>query len=219
MRSFLAAELGLLVLILATHAVAEEGAQRLRPLELGLSSGYSSVGLRHPGSLDFNSLWAIPLLLDIDYRVSKRWSAGMYGELGFIHNSAPDVEDVDQTLQGHHYRVGLEAIYHSAPERKVQPWFGIGLGFDALRATYRSRSTLPPFGSDLPDPGSSSPVRATGFEVGHAQLGIDFAFVPAFAFGPFVGGSVVAYGRRRGVESSEGFNVWSNLGLKATLRL
>jgi hypothetical protein len=52
------------------------------------------------------------------------------------------------------------------------------------------------------------------------QLGIDFAFLPWLAFGPFVGASVVAYGKRRGFdEPSDDFSVWSTIALKATLRL
>ena len=207
-------------LVWAGRASAEEAAPRRRPFEIGLSSGYSVVGFGHRlQAADFESLWAIPLLVDVGYRISKNWSIGAYGEVGFIDNSPSDVEDVDESIKGHHYRLGAEALYHSSPERRVQPWFGVGLGYDALRTTYRVRSTFPPVASARPDPGSSSPIRANGLEIGHAQLGIDFALVPGFAFGPFLGGSVVSYGNRRGIQSSDGFNVWSNIGLKATLRL
>jgi hypothetical protein len=200
------------------RAAAEGAATNARPFEIGISSGYSVIGFG--GRLrpaDIETLWAVPLFVALDYRISKHWSVGGYGEMGFIDTSADDVEDAEETIRGHHYRVGAEAIYHSSPERRVQPWFGLGLGYDALRTTYRSRSTYPPAGAM--DPGTSSPVRASGFELGHAQLGIDFALVPWLAFGPFFGGSVVSYGHRRGIEPSDGFNVWSNIGLRATLRL
>lgn len=200
-------------------ASAEEGPAYPRRFEVGLSSGYSSASFgKALASEGFDSLWAIPLTVDLDYRFAKHWSAGVYGELGFINNSAPDVEDVDETIKGQHFRLGVEALYHSALDRRVQPWFGVGLGYDALRATYRERSTYLPIGAvDTGDPGRS--IRASGFELGHVQLGIDFALVPGFAFGPFVGASVVAYGGRRGFFSSDDCNVWSNVGLKAALRL
>ena len=217
MRAFLVIGLGALLFLAGGRASAADVAAR--PFELGLSSGYSSGGVRHdPHSAAFDTLWAIPLFLDLDYRLSKHWSVGAYGEVGFIDIS-PDVEDAEESTQGHHYRFGVEAIYHSAPERRVQPWLGAGFGFDALRATYRIRSTFPPFDGAPPDPGSSSPVRASGFELVHAQLGIDFVVAPAFAIGPFVGASVVAYRNRRGIASSEDYTVWANIGLKATLRL
>lgn len=202
----------------AAQASAEELAPRLLPVEIGLGSGYSSAGFGAGPLPGYERVWAIPLSLDVAQRVSKYWSLGAYAEVGFIDDSKSDVPSVDDTLRGHHYRVGFEALYHSAPQRKVQPWLGLGLGYDAVRATHRVRVTSAPVGDEAPDPGSSAPVRASGFEIGHAELGIDFAVLPAFAFGPFLGGSVVAYGDRRGIAGSD-LNVWSKLGLKATLRL
>ena len=205
----------------ALGASAQELEQSSRPrrFEVGSSSGYSSAGFGHAlAGEGFDSLWAIPLTVDLDYRFGKHWSAGVYGELAFIDNSNPDVEDVDETIKGQHFRLGVEALYHSALERKVQPWFGVGLGYDALRATYRERSTYLPIGAvDTGDPDRS--IRASGFELGHVQLGIDFVLVPGFAFGPFLGASVVAYGARRGFRSADDFNVWSNIGLKAAFHL
>lgn len=219
LRSVSALSVALFCWSSAGQAAAAEGEPRSRPVELGLSSGYSVVGFGHRLQADdFDTLWAIPLLVDVGYRASKHWTFGAYGELGFIDNS-PEVEDADESISGHHFRVGAQAIYHSSPERRVQPWFGVGLGYDALRTTYRSRSTLPPLAGARPDPGISYPIRADGFELGHAQLGIDFAFVPWLAFGPFFSGSVVSYGNQRGIQRSDGFNVWSNICLKATLRL
>jgi hypothetical protein len=215
LKSCLAFGFALVVLVLGVHASAKEAEPRLRRFELGLSSGYSA---------GFLSLWAVPVTLDADYRLSQQWSVGAAGEVGFINASPGQAEDVDQSVKGHHFRVGVEALYHNASERRVQPWLGVGIGYDTLRATYRERSTLPPFGNAPPDPGSSSAVRASGFEVGHMQLGIDFVLGPAFAMGPFVGASVVAYRDRRGipivgVQPPGDFSVWSNIGLKATLRL
>ena len=218
MRFFLVFGCALSLSVSAAGASAQEASPSPRRFEVGLSSGYSVAGFKHLIA-DFDSLWAIPLTVDLDYRFAKHWSGGVYGELGFIDDSAPDVEDVDETIVGQHYRLGAEVLYHSALERHVQPWFGVGLGYDALRATYRARGTLlPQGGNETPEaPGVS--IRASGFEVGHVQLGIDFAFVPALSFGPFLGASVVAYGRRRGALSSDDVNVWSNIGLKAALHL
>ncbi|MES1179019.1 MAG: outer membrane beta-barrel protein [Myxococcales bacterium] len=221
MRYFLGLGFGLFVLVSGGRASAQE-APRARPFEIGVSSGYSAVGLGSRLSYaDIDSLWEVPLLIDVGYRVSKHFSVGAYGEVGFIDSTSDSVEDAEESLDGHHYRLGVEAIYHSAPERHVQPWLGVGLGYDTLRLNYHFRSTFPPFGNEPPDPGSSTPIRASGFELGHVQLGIDFALVPWLSFGPYVGASVVDYSKRRGFAepSEDDFSVWSTIALKATLRL
>src|SRR3954452_10165825 len=97
MRAWRGLGLAVAVVIVARQASAEErapsepkqeAARRPHRLEIGLSRGYSTVNRgAHERASDFETLWAIPLLLDLDYRVSKHWSIGAYGELGFINNS------------------------------------------------------------------------------------------------------------------------------------
>jgi hypothetical protein len=217
LRFFLAAGLGLVGSMWGRPAGADGAAPR--PLEIGLSGGYSNVGFgdRGQGSADLGSLWAIPLLLDVDYRLSKHWSVGAYGEVGFIDDDKGDVSGVEETIRGHHYRVGAEAIFRVQPGRRFEPWLGFGLGYDALTATHVVGGGAATLDGDASGPDSA--IRARGFELGHVQLGVDFALLPALALGPFAGASMVSYGKRRGFVRDDSVNVWSNVGLKATLRL
>jgi len=215
MESVLAVGSGLLVLALAVAASAEEPAPRQRPFELGLSGAYSTGP---------QSLWALPVKLDLGYRVSPRWSVGAYGEVGFIDASPSQAADVDQTIEGHHYRVGVEARYHSATGSRLKPWLGFGFGYDVLSASRRSRDSYPHADGSAAEPDFVSPLRASGFELGHVQLGIEFAIAPAFGMGPFVGASVAVYRNRRGFEhelsqNSSDLDVWGNFGLQTALRL
>lgn len=207
MRSFLGLAVALFVLVSGQRASAEVGPSRPRPIELGFSSGYSR-GLE--------PISAIPLVLDLDYRFSPNWGAGVFGELGFPRVSIDD-EEASYAAGGHHYRVGIEAQYHAKSESRVEPWLGVGFGYDVLRATYHETSSYWDKLNPTPDH-ASRPLRASGFELGHLRLGIDFRIFPAFAIGPFLSASVVAYRNQVGVTRSD-VNLWGNIGLKATVRL
>jgi outer membrane protein W len=175
-----------------------------RPLELSLRSGYSVT--------TFESLWAIPVGVDVGYRLSPRWSVGAYGDLGFIHTNR-DAEDSEDAIVGHHYRVGVEAIYHASRNQGSAPWIGLGLGYDAVRTEFRSSSTF--FDSTT----FSTPLRASGFELANLQLGFDFRVGRAFRIGPFASGSLVAYTSHLRTENDDTLHVWANLGVKVTLGL
>lgn len=186
------------------HAGAAE--RVARPWEIGVRTGFSLM----TGEL----LTAVPIGVDLTYRLTPRWSIGGYGQLGFAWRDLTE-EDADRNIKAQHYRFGLQALYHFAPEppRPVSGWVGFGTGLDVLRGSDESSGSWPfPYSS-------SRPYRATGFELLNLQAGFDVLASPVFVFGPFVSGSLVTYGKRQGLQNDDDFNVWATAGVKGTFQL
>lgn len=128
----------------------------------------------------------IPLQLDVGYRVTPALSLGgyfMYG-FGFVGDeisdtcdAAEDVPGLSASCSATDFRVGLQAHYHFSPDKKVDPWLGVGVGYEWLM-----------FGIDVAGGGRESEVSSTGrgFEFFNIQGGLDFEVAPGLALGPFL---------------------------------
>ena len=196
--------LGFAVGVLGSTARANAAEPVLRPWEISGRVGYA-VG-------NLSSLSAVPLGVDLGYRLSPRWSLGVYGGLDFAQH-ADDAEDADEVIKAKRYRVGVEAVFHFPIERRIEPWIGLGMGFEALRGATELSSTWPtPYFS-------SRPYRADGLELLNLQLGFDVLVSSVFVLGPYLSGSVVTYRNQQGVPASEDFYFWGTIGVKGTLRL
>ena len=108
----------------------------------------------------------------------------------------------------HDWNFGIEAIYNLMPSQFVQPWLGVGFGYEILS---RSRD-----GYD---------TSHKGLELGNLELGIDFALSKSFTIGPFAAipvyskfSSVTASGQSNDISNSA-VHRWLQAGLKATWHL
>jgi hypothetical protein len=163
--------------------------------ELGARVGYGiPLGETDDGyDLSDGIAGMIPLQLDVGYRVTSALSLGGYLMYGFgfagddISRSCDEVDDfpgVSASCYTHDVRLGIQALYHFSPKKNLDPWLGVGLGYEWL--------TL---GFELSGGGEEVDMSVTGkgFEFINLQGGLDFTLTPGFALGPFLSFSVGQY--------------------------
>ncbi|HSP19902.1 MAG TPA: hypothetical protein VLQ79_10320 [Myxococcaceae bacterium] len=176
----------LLVLWLtSTSARAEE----MLPVhfEAGLRAGVAfpignAVGPRTdaPAGTPLSDLvsWGLPLQLDAGARVGPVFVGGYlswaYGKPGraFTGATSPSASDV---------RFGFEVLWHFAPDRAVDPWAGLGVGYEWLNLNVTGPS------------GTAVSASFRGFEWVNLQVGVDIALGRIWRIGPFLQARVGQY--------------------------
>src|SRR4051794_30726051 len=140
-------------------------------LEIDIGSGYhQGVGNITNRPLDRVQDYAgagIAGDLDIGYRATPHFSIGVYGQ-GTLYNAndrlahGTDVRDVT---------AGIQANYHFAPYRAMDPWVGLGTGYHGFWV--------------VPDTGPNT--SRSGLEIARVRAGADFRVANEFALGPVIG--------------------------------
>lgn len=167
-----------------------------------------------PGGTSLADLvaWTVPLQLDLGARIGPVFVGG-YGAYAF--GKAGSLLENASSRSASDLRIGFEVLWHLAPDRKVDPWLGVGVGYEWLNLS-----------AGL---GSLGTVNATfrGFEWVTVQLGIDFMLGRTFRLGPFLQSSVAQYDSgsadfifSRGTQTGSGdvqskaVHAWIDLGLR-----
>lgn len=105
-------------------------------IELGVRLGYGiPVGAAVPDSdLKRNIAAEVPVWIDLGYRLNPQWMIGLYG-LGLMTRDDKRLCEsyhVDCSL--HDLRLGAHAQYHVLAPARLDPWLGVGLGYEWLTA-------------------------------------------------------------------------------------
>ncbi len=133
----------------------------------------------------------IPLWLDIGYWLSSHLMLGGYFVYGVVLPKTASATDplgggcprgLDCSASG--VRFGLQAQYAFAPHSFVNPWLGLGVGYEWINSQIGGEL----FGLDFEASTSSS-----GLEFLHLQGGLDTRLAPSFALGPFAAISAMQY--------------------------
>ena len=180
-----------------------------RRFELGAHAGYAIT------EQVLEVTRAIPLGLDFGYRLTRRWVLGASVEYGVVHETT-QAEDADASLSGRHVRATASVRYHFDPERLVDPWLGLGVGYDWVSYDGRGTAYGYAFGQYR-----AYHASARGPELLDAQLGVDFNVLPAFAVGPVFGASIVDYtagAYDEALAERHEVKTWWTVGAKCTLR-
>lgn len=145
----------------------------------------------------------LPIWLEAGWRFTKNIYAGAYFQWGIGFNSNCNTGADCGT---HGFRYGIEGIYNVAPDSAIQPWVGLGVGYETMNVTFN---------------GADSSYK--GWELVNIQLGADLAASKQFSIGPFASYSL--FGKYSSQTSSgysndisAGHN-WLQLGVKATVKL
>jgi hypothetical protein len=151
-------------------------------LAVGFRGGIShSFGLEQ-GDVG-NDYLAVPLWLDVGVRLGNLF-LGAYGRYGIMQTPAPPCPLASTCTQSaHDIRFGAEVLYHFGPSATVDPWVGVGLGYQGL---YESASIARNDGLSI------ATDNVTGFFDAVAQAGIDLHVAPSLSVGPFVAVAVDA---------------------------
>jgi hypothetical protein len=135
-------------------------------------------------------------------------------------NTCPSVSGVD--CSAHDIRVGLQGQYRFMPKESVNPWVGLGIGYEWLGGSISANT---PLGS------VEGSFDVHGFEFLNLQGGADFKVADGVGIGPFLSfslgeytdGSVAATGAGTvsgsGELANKSLHEWLTLGVRGAFDL
>jgi hypothetical protein len=159
--------------LLAARAQAEDTG-----FEAGLRVGYGIPlgSVAENGDLSDAVGGQVPLILDVGYRVIPNLFLGLYAQYGFawVGDTFDEACDLPgASCSAHDIRLGIEAHYHFKPREKLDPWIGLGVGYEWLN-----------IGAEANDLELSMTMH--GFEFLNLQAGLDIRAADNFYVGPFL---------------------------------
>ncbi|HVP62125.1 MAG TPA: hypothetical protein VMT11_16290 [Myxococcaceae bacterium] len=156
--------------------------------------------------------WTVPLELELGARIGPAFVGGY---LSYAFGKTGSALEGGTARSASDVRVGFEMLWHLGPDHPVDPWVGLGVGYEWL---------------DLSITGSGGTLYGSvrGFEWVNLQLGIDFLLGRSFRLGPFVQSRVGQYDtgslgliNAQGTDSSgtsdipsKAVHVWIDFGLR-----
>ncbi len=173
---------------------------------LGIRAAWArpSGGLTADQGLGDSLSWQLPVWLEAGYWFNRNLYAGAYYQYAFGFNNCL----AGATCTSHGMRFGVEVLYNFAPTALLQPWAGLGFGYETL-----SRSI------------SGDDTTAKGFELLNLQVGVDFGLGKGLTIGPFASyqlfgkyTSFTAGGLTNDYANTTGHS-WLQVGLKAGFKL
>ena len=150
----------------------------------------------------------VPLRLDAGYRIERHFYVGIDAQLAAI---IPAGCTSGYSCSGTNTRLGMMVAYHLLPTKLVDPYLGVGMGYEVLHTT-RSVGT------------TSVDITARGFELLDAELGADVRLGRSWRVGPVISGSLARYTgvAVNGIESTDFttlLHVWVMAGVRGAFDL
>lgn len=188
--------------------------------EFAVRAGYATaLGRVERGEPIRNSMaGAVPLWVDVGYRLNQSWFVGVYGHYGLGIDSATSASDCSG-CQHTWVRFGAQAQYRWLLDPTRALWVGLGVGRESLNTSIDQRL--------------SSSRSVTGWELLNLQFGSDFRPTTGLSLGPYFSLSFDAYTEKnqrcgdnecpraeRNVTSgldSSGVHSWVNAGMRVVL--
>jgi opacity protein-like surface antigen len=153
-----------------------------RGFSLGLRAGYGVPFGKASGdaSSDLSDAVSgiIPLQVDAGYFLTSNLYLG--GSFQYALGLLAEDCGEDVSCSASVMRFGVNLAYHTAPFAKVDPWVGLGVGYE--------RFSLSAGSGDI-----TLDTTASGFEFAALQAGVDFKLNEHFAVGPFATFTVGQY--------------------------
>jgi outer membrane protein W len=220
-RSALAA----LAAVLATAGPALASPPAQEGPSVSLRAGYAIPLGAIFGSQQLGDVFTgqVPVEIAAGYWFTPNWYLGGYFQYGIgvlnaltLRDVSLDCSPADVYCHGRDLRLGIEAAYHLRPGQTVEPWFGLGLGYEWANLQHDA-------------PGTSIQVSVHGLEFARGTFGVDFRVSSRVSLGPYVTASLGSYGV--GSLSVTGnppyslalperkFHGWVTFALQATLNL
>jgi len=131
------------------------------------------------GALSDTITGYVPLRLDVGYRIARHFYVGVDAQLATI---LPNACPLGATCSGSNVRFGAMAAYHLLPGSVVDPWLGLGMGFERLSV---SRTV----------DGTTGEISARGLELLDLDLGVDLRPTRALRIGPVLSSTFSRYTR------------------------
>ncbi len=131
------------------------------------------------GALSDTITGYVPLRLDVGYRIARHFYVGVDAQLATI---LPNACPSGGSCSGSDARFGVMAAYHVLPGSVVDPWFGVGMGYERLGV---SRTV----------DGSTGEISARGLELIDIDIGLDLRPTRSFRIGPVLSSSFTRFTR------------------------
>lgn len=145
-------------------------------LGFGFPVGESTKGTK----LGHGIIGQIPIWVDLGWQFNPHFMLGAYFSYGFVLLDSDSRDACDQRkvdCSASDMRLGIQAQYSFAPQRPVDPWLGIGLGYEWARSKAgTATSTLR---------GWEIPLLQGGIDFGGDSGGSSFGPFVAYTFGTF----------------------------------
>ena len=147
-------------------------------IAVGFRTGYAiPIGAAKSG-LSLGSLEGgkIPFWFDLGYRFSPHLYVGGFFEYGItftpVHTCGGGAGSA-LSCEGADMRGGIDFQYHFLPGQSVNPWAGLGIGYEQSRTRYEQE-------------GTETSLIYYGFQFIDLQAGADLCVSKSIPFGPFV---------------------------------
>ena len=166
------------VLVAATEARGVENETASNGFEVAFRSGVliPAGDAAQDATLSDGYGVQFPLWIDLGYRLDRLF-VGAYGQYAFGLLGSQLTCQSGTSCSEYALRVGLELQYHLLGRVRVDPWLGLGAGYewDSVHASNSSESAT---------------VTLQGWEFLRLEAGVDFAVADSLRLGPFVGFSM-----------------------------
>jgi hypothetical protein len=154
----------------ATPTGIEVGLRSGYALPLGNSTGAPS-GATAP-SLSDSISGMVPIWVDAGYRLNPNMMVGAFFQYGFAFvntGKQPACNLAGASCSANDVMFGAQFHYHLMPDQTIDPWAGIGIGYEILNAS-----------------SSGGSGNLNGFQFVNVQVGGDYKAMPNLGIGPFV---------------------------------
>ena len=164
----------------------------------------------------------LPIWFDLGYRFNPNIYLGLFYQYAptFPPSGNCAVASVpaagETTCDGSDQRFGLDVHYHFRPHDLVDPWIGLGLGYEMTQLNHSQGGS-----------GDTGSFQAWG-PTGDLQLGADLRFSHIIPFGPFLDLSLSEFGTENNYDAngrgtpvafSSKLHGWLTLGVRAQFDL
>jgi hypothetical protein len=164
-------------------------------------NGQRLDGTRGDLKLSDGSSGAVPVQLEVGYRLNDTWFAGLFGQYTYVITkenpySCPTGFDCSSTL----LRFGPRLQYHVSPASSFDPYVGLGVGIIMLSSSVEGQTTVPTQVGPLPaDLDIKSKTR--GPEFINLTLGARWRLSDSLSLGPALDITYNSYTVRTGTST------------------
>ena len=171
--------------------------------QFGARIGYAfGTGIVYSGfSVNDGSHGAMPLILDLGWRFLPELYAGLYGQYAPVFTRTNDVECfAGFTCTTQDWRFGIEGDFHPIPRSRLDPYVGLGFGYEILHTKVSGPQVVPTPAGFVPGTVDVSAIDR-GWEFGTLIVGFDGRIDPALGIGLFASASLNKYNIHTGTET------------------
>lgn len=160
---------------------------------------------------------SLPIQVDVGYRFTPNLSVAAYYQYAFafvasdLGSGSYTCSSSGVSCSGNDMRLGIEAFWHFMPGQQLDPWIGLGTGYEWSKVTVESG-------------GISADVKFHGWEFFNAQVGLDYQVAPQLGVGPFVQFALGQYSTAEALGTSgdianKAVHEWLQIGVRGTFNL